>query len=71
MVRPRPLETIQRDEQVIDFLMDGPQTSNDVARRIDVPVSQARLALNRLKKERRVERCLGEDGTMMWRHIGD
>lgn len=65
--RPRPPENIERDEQVYSLLKrQGPLTRNEVAERLGLTVSLTYLALDRLRRDGRIRRCLKADSSSVW-----
>lgn len=65
--RPRPQENIERDEVIFALLKDkGPLARNDVSEQTGLTVSLTYLALDRLRRARRVRRCLKKDGGSVW-----
>lgn len=69
--RPRPLETIRRDEKVLTLLRESPQSRNDVWDQLSsdgdiVSESQVWLSLDRLRKRGLVRRCTSDDGHQVW-----
>ncbi len=65
--RPRPAEAIERDERIRGLLDDqGPQTRNQIAEKLTITHSLTYLALDRLRKQGVVKRCLLPDGSTVW-----
>lgn len=65
--RPRPEDTIKRDQKIVDLLAeDGPLTRNTISDRLGISHTLAYLALDRLRKNNRVKRCLQQDGSSVW-----
>lgn len=65
--RPRPTENIERDNRIEKILQEkGPMTRNDLADLIRLSYSLTYLALDRLRKQGRVRRCLQDRGLTVW-----
>jgi predicted ArsR family transcriptional regulator len=65
--RPRPEDTIERDRQVLDLLIEeGPLPRNQIADRLGTTHTLAYLALTRLRNRGLVKRCLEQDGSSIW-----
>lgn len=66
--RPRPTETIDRDQKILSFLeAHGPATRNLLAAHLDLTKTQAYLALSRLRNEDRVRKCVDpETNAVVW-----
>lgn len=65
--RPRPPENIERDELVYDLLTrSGPLTRNEIADHLGLTVSLTYLALDRLRRDGRIRRCLKADSSSVW-----
>lgn len=58
--RPRPAETIRRDERVMELVRDhgGRITRAQVMEELDLTASLAWLSLARLRKDGRLVRCI-------------
>jgi hypothetical protein len=66
--RPRPQETLERDEQAYAAIVqNGPQTSVSLGELMGVEKSIAYLCLWRLRKAGRVERFRSDSGAHTWR----
>jgi len=67
--RPRPEETIRRDERVLKILSAGPLSRNTLWEKLNeaetVSASQVWLSLDRLRREGRVKLCQGI-GQRVW-----
>jgi predicted transcriptional regulator len=64
--RPRPPESIERDETIHRLLSDtGPLTRNQIAEQTGFTHSLVYLALSRLRQAGRVKRCL-DNGQTVW-----
>lgn len=67
--RPRPEETIRRDELVLSFLKEQPLSRNRIWEKLSetetVSPSQVWLSLDRLRKEGKVKLCQGI-GERVW-----
>lgn len=65
--RPRPDDSIKRDKRIRALLdSQGPMTRNDIADTLAISRSLAYLALDRLRADKLVKRCLRADGTSVW-----
>jgi predicted ArsR family transcriptional regulator len=65
--RPRPAEAIERDERIKTLLTEeGPQTRNRIAEVLGTTYSLTYLALDRLRQQGAVKRCLLSDGSSVW-----
>lgn len=66
--RPRPQETIERDEQILAYLREnGPQTRNNLAMALLLSKTVTYLALNRLRAEGKVRICAAQGGpNVLW-----
>lgn len=66
--RPRPQETIKRDEAVLAYLRDhGPQTRNDLSAALLLPKVATYLTLNRLRDQGLVRICAAQGGpNVLW-----
>lgn len=63
--RPRPVETIERDERVHALLACGPRSRGQLAQETDLSTDLVHLALRRLQRDGRVRQCL-KDGVIVW-----
>lgn len=63
--RPRPAETIERDERILALLAGGPSSRGAIARAAGLEVGLVRLALERLHRAGRIRQCLAS-GTVVW-----
>lgn len=65
--RPRPAENIERDNLIEKTLRElGPTTRNALAEKLGISRSKTYLALDRLRKQGRVRRCLQDKGLTVW-----
>lgn len=65
--RPRPTENIDRDNMIEEILRkQGAMTRNALAEQIGLSYSLTYLALDRLRKQGRVRRCLQDKGLTVW-----
>lgn len=65
--RPRPAEAIERDSLILGLLREhGPHTRNQVSDKLGITHSLTYLALDRLRKQGEVKRCLLPDGSTVW-----
>lgn len=65
--RPRPEDAIKRDRQIKALLdSEGPMTRNAIAETLNISTSLAYLALDRLRGDKVVKRCLRADGSSVW-----
>lgn len=63
--RPRPPETIQRDQMILDRLRDpdvGPQTRNQLAETLGLHPTHVYLSLSRLRRNGLVRICADSAG---------
>lgn len=60
--RPRPKDTIHRDEQLLLILQKGPLTREEIAEHLGVNLNIAYLALDRLKRQGKVAKTVGSRG---------
>jgi predicted ArsR family transcriptional regulator len=65
--RPRPTENIERDNMIEGILKaQGAMTRNALADQVGLSYSLTYLALDRLRKQGRVRRCLQDKGLTVW-----
>lgn len=65
--RPRPQETIERDNRILKYLKEnGPQTRNVLADVLGEDRSKTWLALNRLQGQKLVRPCVAKGSDMLW-----
>jgi predicted transcriptional regulator len=65
--RPRPEDTVARDNRVLAALKQhGPQSRNDLANRLNEAYSLVYLSLTRLRDTEQVKRCLNDAGDTVW-----
>jgi len=63
--RPRPAETIDRDERIHTLLASGARSRGQIAQETGLTTDLVRLALRRLRRDGRVRQCL-RDGVVVW-----
>jgi hypothetical protein len=63
--RPRPAETIERDEHIHRLLIDGALSRGQLAQQTGLTADLVALALGRLRRAGRVRQCL-QDGVIVW-----
>lgn len=63
--RPRPAETIERDERIHQLLAEGARSRSEIAHETDLTTDLVYLALTRLRRRGRVRQCLHE-GVIVW-----
>ncbi|MFC8423921.1 hypothetical protein ACFUN7_24100 [Streptomyces sp. NPDC057236] len=63
--RPRPAETIERDERIHTLLAGGARSRGQIAQETDLSTDLVHLALRRLQRDGRVRQCL-QDGVIVW-----
>lgn len=69
--RPRPQETIDRDRRVLAYLeQEGPQTRNRLAEALGEEKSKVWLALDRLRREGKVQLCDGGSEVVWTSRVG-
>lgn len=66
--RPRPAETVQRDQAVLELLRhDGAQTRNQIAEKLGAEKVKVYLSLDRLRREGLVRTCTSAaPGSTVW-----
>lgn len=65
--RPRPQETIDRDNRILAYLKEhGATTRNDLADALKEDRSKTWLALNRLQGQGLVRLCAAKGSDMLW-----
>lgn len=65
--RPRPIESIERDEKILKLLKGKtPMTRNQIADKLDLRRGLVYLSLDRLRKEGRIDR-IENDSRFVWR----
>jgi hypothetical protein len=64
--RPRPAETIERDNHLYTLLTNGARSRGQLAQETGLTTDLVALALGRLHRAGRTRRCLGENGVIMW-----
>lgn len=65
--RPRPEESIRRDKAILKALEDiGPLSRNDLSERLNLSHSLVYLALERLRRQGLVRRCLLAGRSPVW-----
>ena len=60
--RPRPQETIERDDKVVASLQDSPKTTGELAEELGVEKGIAYLSIYRLRREGRVQKQTSDKG---------
>jgi len=63
--RPRPAETIERDETIHQLLTEGSRSRGQLAQETGLTTDLVALALGRLRRANRVRQCL-QDGVIVW-----
>lgn len=63
--RPRPVETIERDERIHALLAEGACSRSEIAHETGLTTDLVYLALTRLRRDGRVRQCL-EGGVIVW-----
>ena len=63
--RPRPAETIERDERIYELLAAGSMSRGDIAQETCLTTDLVALALGRLRRDGRVRQCL-DGGVIVW-----
>lgn len=63
--RPRPAETIERDEHIYRLLTEGPLSRGQIAQQASLTADLVALALGRLRRAERVRQCL-QGGVIVW-----
>lgn len=63
--RPRPAETIERDERIYQLLAKSARSRGDLAHATDLTTDLVYLALTRLRRDGRVRQCL-DGGVIVW-----
>lgn len=63
--RPRPAETIERDEAIHHLLAEGSRSRGQLAHETGLTTDLVALALGRLRRAARVRQCL-QDGVIVW-----
>lgn len=63
--RPRPAETIERDEKIHALLVEGACSRGQLAERTGLTTDLVALALQRLRRADRIRQCL-QDGVIVW-----
>lgn len=63
--RPRPSETVARDETIHQLLAERPRTRNELAAATGLQPSIVYLALDRLRNAGRIRQCI-QDGCIVW-----
>lgn len=66
--RPRPAETVERDQKVFDALAEGGLTREAIATRTDLEAKSVYLSLWRLKRDSRVE-PIRHEGAQKWQRV--
>lgn len=70
--RPRPQETLERDNQVKTQLASGPKTTQELAEALGIETGIAYLCIYRLKRAGEVEKVQAESGgrNPAWKLVG-
>ncbi|MFE6634643.1 hypothetical protein ACFVFT_15100 [Streptomyces tendae] len=63
--RPRPTETIERDNQIHTLLAGGARSRGQIAQETGLTTDLVHLALRRLQRDGRVRQCL-DAGVIVW-----
>lgn len=63
--RPRPAETIERDERIYQLLAEGSMSRGQLAQEANLTTDLVALALGRLRRDGRVRQCL-DGGVIVW-----
>lgn len=69
--RPRPAETIERDERIYGLLAEGSMSRGQIAQETDLTADLVALALGRLRRDGRIRRCLDDDGGVIVWSVAD
>jgi len=65
--RPRPIETIERDEKILKLLQrSGSFTRNQIAEALGLDTTITYLSLDRLRRQGRVRKCAGTGSNTLW-----
>lgn len=63
--RPRPAETIERDDRIYGLLAEGALSRSQIAVETGLTTDLVALALRRLKRDGRARQCL-QGGVIVW-----
>lgn len=63
--RPRPAETIERDQRIYELLAAGSMSRGQLAQETGLTTDLVALALGRLRRAGLVRQCL-HDGVIVW-----
>lgn len=63
--RPRPVETIERDERIYKLIADGTGSRSALARATGLDRPTVALCVQRLKKAGRIRTC-ADGGAIVW-----
>lgn len=63
--RPRPIETIERDERIYELLAAESMSRGQLAQQTSLTTDLVALALGRLRRDGRVRQCL-DGGVIVW-----
>lgn len=63
--RPRPIETIERDERIYELLAAESMSRGQLAQETSLTTDLVALALGRLRRDGRVRQCL-DGGVIVW-----
>jgi predicted Rossmann fold nucleotide-binding protein DprA/Smf involved in DNA uptake len=64
--RPRPQETIDRDERILNLVREGPVTRNLIISKTGISPTLVYLSLSRLRREGLVTMCPGFGVQKRW-----
>lgn len=65
--RPRPAETIQRDETILGYLEDhGQATRNEIAQALGLDKTKTYLSLSRLRAAGLIRKCVDRANDVVW-----
>ena len=67
--RPRPVETIERDERIHQLLTAESRSRGQLAQETGLTTDLVALALGRLRRAGRVQQCL-QGGVIVWSVVG-
>lgn len=67
--RPRPTETIERDDQIHQLLRQGARSRGQLAQETGLTTDLVALALRRLQRDGRAQQCL-QGGVIVWSVVG-
>lgn len=64
--RPRPVEAIERDSQILSLLSEQPMTRNELCELTGLHTSIVYLSLSRLRLQGKTKLCQGRAGDRLW-----